>query len=187
MKHRLHAYAQRGATLLVVLVLLVVMLLGGLSMSRMSSVSNMVAGNVYYKDRALQASEIGVNMAYGTVAAPTFPDHNDQGTWYFSTPRATDADGLPIGVDLSQGQTINPPIGGYDVRYVVERMCSVTNVVDPLQQCMVRIDDQGPKCVGKPETCPKVDPAGGKTFRITVQVTGPQGTRTVVQSLVTAG
>jgi type IV pilus assembly protein PilX len=179
------APAQRGATLLVVLVLLVVMLLGGLSMSRMSSVSNMVAGNVYYKERALQASEIGINTAYGTVAATTFPDHNDQGTWYFATPRTTDTDGLPVGVDLSQGQAINPPLGGYDVRYVVERMCSVTNVVDPLQQCMVRINNQGPQCVGK-TGCPKVDPPGGKTFRITVQVTGPQGTRTVVQSLVTA-
>jgi type IV pilus assembly protein PilX len=178
-------HAQRGTTLLVVLVLLVVMLLGGLSMSRMSSVSNLVAGNVSYKERALQVSEIGVNAAFAAVSTSTFPNHNDIANWYFATPRAIDADGIPIGVNLDQGAQVVPAVGGFDVRYVVERMCSLTNVTDPLRQCLMRLDTRGPRCASPP-TCPDVDPPGGMQFRITVQVTGPQGARTIVQSLVTA-
>lgn len=44
---------QQGVTLIVVLVLLLVMLLGGLSMARMSEVGTLVAGNVSFKERAV--------------------------------------------------------------------------------------------------------------------------------------
>jgi len=178
---------QRGMTMLVVLILLSVMLLGGLALARMSSVGTLVAGNISFKERALQASEVGINTAYATVSASTFPESPSQPGWYFSTARALDANGLPDGVDIGQGRLVT--VGAYEVRYVVERMCSVDAVTDTLQQCLVRQMDEGgadgsPK--DKSTRASKVDQPGGKQYRITAQVTGPQSTRIVVQSLVTA-
>lgn len=173
---------QRGVTMLVVLILLSVMLLGGLALARMSGVGTQVAGNVSFKERALQASEVGINTAYATVSASSFPESPSQPGWYFSTARTLDANGLPQGADLNQGRLIT--VGAYEVRYVVERMCSVENVTDTLQQCLVRQMDMEPECKGT--NCPEIDQPGGKQYRITTQVTGPKGTRTVVQSLVTA-
>jgi type IV pilus assembly protein PilX len=173
---------QAGMTMLVVLILLSVMLLGGLTLARMSSVGTAVAGNVAFKERAVQASEVGINTAYATVSNATFPETPSQAGWYYDTAQVLDANGLPSGVNLDNGRQVT--VGAYDVRYVVERMCSVSNVTDPLQQCLVRQMDIEPKCKGT--NCPGVDQPGGKQYRITVRVTGPQGTRTMVQSLVTA-
>jgi type IV pilus assembly protein PilX len=174
--------SQAGMTMLVVLILLSVMLLGGMTLARMSSVGTAVAGNIAFKERAVQASEVGVNTAYATVSAAAFPETPSQAGWYYDTAQALDADGLPTGANLDNGRQV--VVGPYDVRYVVERMCSISNVTDPLQQCLVRQMDIEPKCKGT--NCPPVDQPGGKQYRITVRVTGPQGTRTIVQSLVTA-
>lgn len=174
--------AQRGMTMLVVLILLSVMLLGGLALARTNTVGTLVAGNVSFKERSLQATEAGVNTAYAIVSAATFPEAPSQGTWYFSTPRVLNASGLPHGVDLDQGQLVT--VGAYEVRYVVERMCAVENVVDPLQDCLVRQMDIEPsdRSAGRQT----VDQPGGKQYRITVQATGPQSSRSIVQALVTA-
>lgn len=167
--------------MLVVLILLSVMLLGGLALARMSSVGTLVAGNISFKERALQASEIGINTAYATVSASTFPESPSQPGWYFSTPQTLDASGVPM-VDFDQGRLVT--VDAYQVRYVVERMCSIENVTDTLRQCLVRQMTVEPEC--KATNCPEVEQPGGKQYRITARVTGPQGTRTVVQSLVTA-
>jgi type IV pilus assembly protein PilX len=173
---------QSGMTMLVVLILLAVMLLGGMALARMSNVSTLVSGNVALKERAVQASEVGINTAYATVSAATFPETPSQAGWYYDTAQPLDTAGLPSGVNLDNGRQVT--VGAYDVRYVVERMCSVSAVTDPLQQCLLRQMDIEPSCKGT--NCPGVDQPGGKQYRITVRVSGPQGTRTIVQSLVTA-
>jgi hypothetical protein len=148
----------------------------------MSSVGTLVAGNVSFKERAMHAAEIGINTAYATVSASTFPESPSQPDWYYDTAQAVDGQGLPQ-VNLENGRQL--AVGGYDVRYVVERLCSVSAVTDTLQQCLLRqLDDtQVPKDATPGQ---KVDQPGGKQYRITVRVTGPQGTRSIVQSLVTA-
>lgn len=178
---RSHA-RERGVTMVVVLVLLAVMLIGGLALARMSSVGTLVAGNVAFKERALHAAEVGLNTAYATVSAATFPESPSQPGWYYDSAQAQDLQGLPL-VDLEAGRQVT--VGAYDVRYVVERMCAVSSVTDTMQQCLLRQLDQNqvPKDATPGE---KVDQPGGKQYRITVRVTGPQGTRSVVQSLVTA-
>ena len=173
---------ERGVTMVVVLVLLSVMLLGGLALARMSSVGTSVAGNVSFKERALHVAEIGTNTAYATVSASGFPESPSQPGWYYDTAQAQDDQGLPR-VDLEAGRQI--AAGGYDVRYVVERLCAVSAVTDTMQQCLLRQLDQN-QVPQDATPGQKVDQPGGKQYRITVRVTGPQGTRSVVQSLVTA-
>lgn len=181
---------EQGVTLIVVLVLLLVMLLGGLAMARMSEVGTLVAGNVAFKERALQASEVGINTAFARVVALVNTDA-DNGGWYVAQQRASDADGVPLNVNWAN--TPEVLVGGnneFSVRYFVDRQCSVANVANPQRECLLR-QANAPQSAGtcKQEDC-SYDPPAGRQFRITVRVTsvgrdGRADVTTFVQSLAT--
>jgi type IV pilus assembly protein PilX len=175
---------QRGVTILVVLILLSVMLLGGLALSRMAGAGTLVAGNVMMKERALQASEVGINTAYANVRSlSTSQLGSDTGGWYFAAERTPDADGLPSGVDWSDTGAAGPSIdvGGFTVRYVVERICSTAAPADVAGECLLKMVDIPVKDASG------LTPPMAQQFRVTVRVTGPKDTRTYVQALVTRG
>jgi type IV pilus assembly protein PilX len=174
------ARGQRGVTMLVVLVLMSVMLLGAMSLARLTEISTMAAGNSSFRDVGLQASEVGLNNGFAQLTALADPESNT-GNWYFATMQVLDANGLPQ-IDW----TVVPAtqVGAYDVRTVAERMCSVTPVADTLQQCLVRQVLAGE---GSRSGDNVVDPPNATQYRVTVRVVGPKGTQTWVQSLMTRG
>ena len=182
LSRRVRRRAQQGVTIVVTLILLVVMLMGGLALARLTEVSTLAAGNAAYHEAAVQASEIGVNTAFAAVQALANEDTN-QGNWYFAQTLATDADGLPAIAVVNAGTQI--PVGIYTVRYVVDRMCTgALPVTDPVRQCL----NKSQRDLESSRQPPLVyDPVSARQFRITVQVTGPKGTQTWVQSLVTRG
>lgn len=169
-----------GATLVVVLVLLAVMLMGALAAARITEVGTLASGNSARRDAALQASDIGVNEAYQAVKALASVD-SSVGTWYFATLQATGADGLPaVSFDAAPQRSS----GAYTVAYIVERLCNgPLPVTEPLRQCLVKQVDL-PGSAGGGEV---IEPPMAPQFRITVRVTGPKNTRVWVQSLVTKG
>jgi type IV pilus assembly protein PilX len=170
---------ERGMTLIVVLVLLIVMLLGGLAFARMSATSVMVAGNAAQKDGALQATEVGINTALFAVDALA-NDSADIDTWYFAQAKALDDEGLPDGIDWGKAARID--VNGYTVHYVVERLCATTAVVDTRRQCLVRLVEETESAVfGVPLPPPRF----AKQYRITARAVGPRGTVTFVQALMT--
>lgn len=174
--------AQRGVTILVVLILLLVMLLGGLVLGRVGGAGTLVAGNVMMKERALQASEVGVNTAYASVRALTTSQlASDTGGWYFAAERVPDADGLPSGVDWGGTAGASMDVGGFTVQYVVERICATAAPADVTSQCLLKMVDIPVKDASG------LTPPLAQQFRITVRVTAPKGTRTYVQALVTRG
>lgn len=175
-----HGRRQRGVTMLVVLVLLSVMLLGGLSLARMTEIGTLASGNGTYREASLQASEVGLNTAYAAVRAITVEDTAIAG-WYWPTIQAADAAGIPT---VDWGAAPEVVVGNYRIRYVAERLCTVTPVTATLRQCLVRqVPQVGSNRVGQEE----IDPPNSRQFRITVRVTGPKDTETWVQSLVTKG
>lgn len=171
---------QRGVTMLVVLVLLVVMLMGGLSLARMTDLGTLATGNIAAKEASLQASEIGLNTAFTAVRAIAAEDV-DAGGWYFSTIQAVDAYGLP---QVNWDATPEIVVGRFSMRYVAERMCSVNPVTDTLRQCLVK---QIPQPGSLREGEEAIDPPNSRQFRITIRVTDAKGTQTWIQSLVTKG
>ncbi|MEF7615452.1 PilX N-terminal domain-containing pilus assembly protein [Aquincola sp. MAHUQ-54] len=190
MRHTLHRRRapQAGVTLIVVLVLLLVMLLGGLSMARMSEVSTLVAGNVTFKERAVQASEVGINTAFAAIVAlPN--DNGNQGSWYAARRQDADEDGLPA-VDWDSMPRVT--VGShneFEVRYFVDRQCDIENVINSKRECLLREappNGSAKVCQDGDGAC-DLDPPAGRQFRITVRVTGPKDFRTFVQSLVTKG
>jgi len=173
---------QRGATMLVVMVLLSVMLLGALALARITEVGSLATGNAAYREASIQASEIGLNTAFAQVRAiPLASENSDAAPWYWSTARPQDTNGLPV-VDWSAAPEI--VVGAYSVRYVVERVCTVAAVANPLRECLV-------KRVKLPATGidsdDKLENPNSKQYRVTIRVTGPKETTTFIQSLLTKG
>jgi type IV pilus assembly protein PilX len=173
--------SQRGVTMLMVLLLLSVMLLGGLALARITEVGSLASGNSGYREASLQASEVGVNTAYAAIKALA-DEENNAGTWYWASIQAADAAGIPTVAWATAPKVV---VGNYDVYYVVERVCSQTNVSDTLRQCLVKQVPKGADSAifGKEA----LDPPNSRQFRVTVRVTGPKDTQTWVQSLITKG
>jgi Tfp pilus assembly protein PilX len=180
--------AEQGVTIVVTLILLVVMLLGGLALARLTEVSTLAAGNAAYHEAAVQASEVGVNTAFAAVQALANEEAN-LGNWYFAQTLATDADGLPAAAVVNAGPEII--VGMYSVRYVVDRLCTGASippaapvVTDPVRQCLNKSLRTADSAIAGKEP---PDPVTARQFRITVRVTNEKGTRVWVQSLVTRG
>jgi Tfp pilus assembly protein PilX len=171
----------RGVTMLVVLVLLSVMLLGALSLARLTEIGTLASGNTASREAAMQASEIGLNTAYQAVRALT-DENTSISSWYSATEVAKDAAGLPSTVNWSNAPAIT--VGAMTVQYVAERACNVSPVTDALRQCLVK---QVPQPASRDASREALAPPNSRQFRITVRVTGPKGTQTWVQSLVTRG
>lgn len=172
--------AQRGNTILLVLVLLGVMLVGALGMSRLAEVSTLAGGNAASSDGALQASEVGINTGFAAVLALANEDTAVAG-WYWPTMQPADDVGAPL---VSWTAAPQIAVGRFSVRYVVERMCSSTPVTDSTRQCLVR---QVLKTESSSAGSERPDPPTARQFRITVQVTGPRGAQVWTQALVTRG
>lgn len=175
--------AQSGATIVVTLILLVVMLLGGIAVARITEVGTLAAGNAAFHEAAVQASEVGVNTAFAAVRALA-NEEVDAGTWYRASTLPVDAsNNLPTGVAWDGLPEIT--VGAYSVRYVVDRLCTgAMPVTDAVRQCLnksVKVDESS--SVG----AARIDPPSVKQFRITVRVTGPKNTQAWVQSLMTRG
>ncbi len=176
--------SQRGASFLVVLVLLSVMLLAVASLARMAETTTLAANNIASKDAAIGAAELGLARAYRKLA-----DEADTGSamdediagWYLSThsPVNDSPEGLPT---FNWGSASAIKDHQNSVRFVVQRLCATAPATNKNTQCMVRrawAGDSGKVGVEALESIP------GVQYRITVQVTGPKEALTYVESLVT--
>lgn len=172
--------AQRGNSIVLVLILLTVMLVGTLAMARIAEVSTLAGGNAASGDAAMQASEVGLNTGFAAVRALANED-NANGGWYWPTTRPSDAAGIPT-IDWSAAPEV--VVGNYRVRYAVDRLCSVAPVTDALRQCLVR---QVLQTESNREGAERPDPPNSRQFRVTVRVTGPKDTQVWTQAMVTRG
>jgi Tfp pilus assembly protein PilX len=172
--------AQRGVTVLVVLLLMSVMVLGGMALARMTEIGTLATGNNAAREASLQASEVGINTAYLATQALA-SEEADSGNWYWATTQAADASGIPNVVWTSAPEVV---VGSYSVRYVVERLCNAAPVTDTMRQCLVRqVPQTGSSRVGSED----VDPPNTRQFRVTVRILGPKDAETWVQTLVSRG
>ncbi len=181
MPMRLHRQ-QRGVTILVTLVLLMVMLLGGLAIARMSEVSTLANGNTVYREAAVQAGEVGINTAFAQVVGLANVEANS-GSWYFATTQATDGAGMPSTANWATAPAVT--VGNYEVRYVVDRQCTgALPIGDPARQCLTRTTDPGDTVESARQGAPRPEPPTVTQYRVTVRITGPKDTVTFVQAMV---
>lgn len=181
----MNASRQAGASLLIVLVLLTVLLLGSLAMARSDLVSTLIAGNVAARNAALQASEVGLADAYAQVLALGSEESNQPSIGYYATRQAeSDSSGVP---DITWADMPSTTIGRFTVRRVIERLCTGSlPVVDPARYCVLA---GGPPLESSSKAgADALGIAVAKQYRVTVRVANEgddlHAAEVIVQDLV---
>jgi type IV pilus assembly protein PilX len=174
---------RRGMTMLMVLILMTVMLLGGLALARITEASYLIAGNVASKDGSLHAAEVGWNTAFTAVRGLANENLNN-GTWYFATTQAVDANGIPT-INWAATPTVAGGVERYTVNYAVDRICMVGLVTVASRECLVKFVPPSSEDMSANPLDYQL--TNSRQFRITVRVSDQRGTETWTQALVTKG
>jgi type IV pilus assembly protein PilX len=195
---------QRGVVMLMALIVLVVMTLAGIALMRSMDTSNLIAGNMAFKQAATQASDIGVESAItwlqtANAAGGLDNDIAAQGYLSKSLNNADKTYALPdLWKNLEQsgvchltaggGGCINAPetnANGNQVSYAVQRLCAIPNKAANTAGCAV--------VAGAVVSSGNNEGAGEETlsggfltvyYRIIVRVLGPRNAVSYVQTIV---
>ena len=176
---------QRGTSIVLVMVVLVVMLLGGLALSRTTEAGTLVAGNIASRSAAMQASEVGVNAAYAALKSLA-DEGTDRGTWYTSHLAPQTPAGLP---DIDWDAAPSQAVGSFTVSHVVERVCDAAGAVtDPYRQCLLKeVEMPVDRSEDPGDRNRQLDNPYAPQFRLTARATDARNTTVFVQMLVTRG
>ncbi len=200
MKHFLTAPRSRrrqgGVVLLIAMIMLVAMTLAGVALMRSVDTAVVVAGNVAFKESAIQSSDRGIQEAVRWLAANAAGatlQNSNAGVGYFSSrpfpePNWFDAASWTQSVALSGGA---PDAAGNVVRYIVHRMCTQPDTpynganAGVANECglyfpLTAAAGGGSMSVGSPQFVgtPQL------YYRVTTRVEGPRNTLSVTQSSV---
>lgn len=183
---------QRGAVLFIALIVLVAMSLAGIALIRGVDTTNLIAGNLAFKQNATHGGDWGIEQARAWLQAQVATGlYNDVPGRYYAS--------MQTGVDFTNTDPSKPdfdwaasafnagvdPAGNPEVRYVIHRMCDLAG--NPGSVNCVRTTTGGTSDSTK----------GGATYggaalpstsqiyyRITARVTGPRNTVSYVQAMV---
>lgn len=175
---------QQGVVLFIALIVLVTMTLAGLALIRSVDTSNVIAGNLAFRQGAVQASDAGVEAVVaalpGIIAASQSTNIPNK---YYATMQTLDVKGIPSGInwDNAPSMAVTDPVGGgnlYKAYYVIERMCSVANVTNIEKECVSTIPEDNSS---HKKGAPKFNSTSGMYYRVTLRVNGPRNTVSYVQ------
>ena len=192
---------QRGVVLLIALIILVAMTLGGIALIRSTSTTNLIAGNLAFKQASINAAEMGSEAAINYLkgqgdalwnnhtnagySAEVFDPRPGEswGDFWVRLQKGTDADALPkpIAIDTSTFGTNNE---NYRISYVIHRLCDGEGVA---------ANETTSYCVKPPSFSPSgCSDKSGKScapfsevyYRVTIRVDGPRNTESYIQTIV---
>ncbi len=185
--------ANRGAVLIISLIVLVAMTMGGLAILRSVDTTTLIAGNLAFKQRALHAADTGVTQALTWLLANKATLQNDNaGEGYFSSQPFDWTNAASWG----SAKVIGTDAGGNRVSYIIHRMCTCANIAyngtcgGTANQC--GIDNPSVSATPKPvegdtfQVGGVVFPSTGSVYyRVTVKSEGPRNTESYIQAMVT--
>jgi type IV pilus assembly protein PilX len=195
------AHAQRGVVLFIALIVLVALTLAGIALVRSVDTTNVIAGNLAFKQGTLQAGDLGIEAA--VTALPTIITTTSDAVskpaasttppsfWYYPTRRQTDAYGVPTDTAVGGGTPTaidwtQVPIAdsraGNDVRVVIDRLCQGTlPITDIEKDCLA----DAPLVGGSKKVGATAFTATTTVYyRVTARVSGPRNTVSVVQAIL---
>lgn len=187
---------QRGVVLLISLIVLVAMTLAGVALMRSVDTAVGVAGNLAFKQSAIQVADKGTHSAAVWLAnnsSGTMLQNDNTVTGYFSSRPTVEPNWYDIN-SWSQSVVLNggaPDAAGNVVRFMVHRMCTQPNTpynganAGNANECALyfplSLAAQGgsmqvgaPQFIGTPQIY----------YRVTTRVDGPRNTVSVIQSSV---
>ncbi len=187
---------QRGVTLIIALIALVVLTVGALAMTRSSDVSLRMAGNLAFKRDLVNQGERAIATALaelnaGGLAAESTRNANRAASNYSATLLASSAQGIP-NVLLSEAAftaagfshaDITDTSTGVTVRYVIDRQCAGTGTYD-IAACQAVTAKPPPKAGDGIKQDKTTGAVTRPVYRISVRITGPRGNQTYTQTTV---
>jgi type IV pilus assembly protein PilX len=217
MKHHQPRLAsrQRGVVLLFSLVALVVLLIAAVALMRSFNTSLFMSGNIAFKRDLQNQGERAIDMVLpffrpGGVLDNDVARSNDLATSNYSAVMLpTNVQGIPADLVLSDTAfaakwthaDISLPDQGVTIRYVIDRMSSVTGSCSALGPTVcVMAGNNAPKggsfsqmqnastalpATGAGGTAPKAVVIGTAVYRLTARVIGPRDTQAFFQSTFT--
>lgn len=125
---------ERGVMLLIALIVLVALTMAGIAMMRSVDTSTIVAGNIGFRQSAVNAADQGVQAGYGWVLAQiggaTLNNDNAANGYFSSVPAGEAPDWYTNPASWASAVAINggaADAAGNTVSYVVHRLCPVPN------------------------------------------------------------
>jgi type IV pilus assembly protein PilX len=191
--------SQRGVVLFIALIALVAITLASIALIRSVDTANVIAGNFAFKESTIHATDVGTETA--AVAMPTLVASDGSiasANKYYPVRQSVNSSGIPASVDWTAVQKTPIPGTGNSVQYVIERMCepvvnlstgALINANGPNQSNNTNVSNF---CVTTERCTPPssrnaspICEVGDIYYRVTTRVSGPRGTISVVQSVVT--
>lgn len=193
---------QRGVVMMVALVVLVVMTLAGIALMRSMDTTNLIAGNMAFKQSATHSADSGVEAAIAwleTNNAGGFLDNNSPQVGYSaSTPNNA---GLNLGEAFWNGLVASgvcnlPMAGGVcsanpvanasgnQVSFMIQRLCAAAGNRNTAACSIVTgavVSSGNNEGAGEEQLTAN---SSGVYYRITVRVVGPRNAVSYVQAIV---
>jgi type IV pilus assembly protein PilX len=179
---------QHGVSLIIALIALVAMTLAGLALIRSADTSNVVSGNLAFREASLHATDVGVETALTTLAtiATSSPDTSYPAgcavgacNYYPTIQSAVTPAGVPTVIDWTAvpNTTVD---SSYALQYVIDRLCDgPTPVTDIAGKCM---NLTGTSVGSKKAGAVSFTSASQVYYRVTVRVVGPRNSTSIVQA-----
>jgi type IV pilus assembly protein PilX len=184
---------QRGVVLFIALIALVAMTLAAIALIRATDTSNIIAGNLAFKQATVQASDTGVEQAITALVNTIVPTsvEADIANLYFATQQPVDSYGVPTTINWASvpcrdtaGNTLGScsDSSAYRIQYMIDRLCTGTLPITDIQgSCVTSVPSGG----GSHRSGGVVFTSASKVYyRITVRVSGPRNATTMVQAMV---
>jgi type IV pilus assembly protein PilX len=190
---------EHGVVLLIALIALVAMTLAGFALMRSVDTGNVIAGNMAFRQAALQSSDIGIEAAFSALPGiiSTSKDANIANKYYATRLKGVDSRGVPTDINWANvpcrthtDAIVTCSEQDYQVKYVIDRLCDPqtpgsTTVTDIQGRCMIDVGTGESGSQGS--FSPVFSSASAVYYRVIVQVTGPRNTTSYVQAILSRG
>lgn len=197
MKTSLGANRQRGAVLIIALVVLVAMTLSALALIRSVNMSNRVSGNMAFRESAVLSAEHGTedalaqlkaksglgktelhenieDMGYqAALADPAIPEGGSQVDWGLFWKEGSD--------DYIKARVVNTDAAGNTVSYVIHRLCKTAGKPAEAKCARPPMGGGGDSHIGGGMPLPL---SSQVYYRIISRVAGPRNTVAYTQAIV---
>lgn len=183
------ARRQQGVSLIIALIILVALMLGGIAMMRSVDTTVLVAGNLAFRNSAVNSSDLGSREALrwlNSVADRTVSDNtNDTATsnGYFNSYSAA-VDPLISPAIWNNARCLAADSAGNTVCYVINRMCDAGSGTCATYRTSATGTGSGGSLTGDEAA---TTTATGIYYRVTARITGPRNTQAMIQTTLALG
>jgi len=197
---------QRGVTLFIALIVLVAMTMAAVAMMRSVDTATVVAGNIGFRQSAVNAADQGVQTAFAwlgvNVGGPGISNDNtangyfssvpagEAPDWYTNSASWASAFPLPLTCPATSAPT---DCAGNTVSYVIHRLCPVANCAPNAtcggvtNVCGQTLSSTAVSGEGVDQSAPNFFTTPPAThYRVTVRSTGPRASIAYVQTMLRA-